>query len=650
MGLRNNALHVMLANGRVAPFYIREPPLDQIRWTIIDHLITIYKIKESDYVEEQPVYSINNMAIRLCNIYAHECERTRYLVLVRDGSGAKKPAVYRQRKSQPTARHIIFYKQHALLIEYAVLRMLYERGFGDRVFFITGADMSFTNHSATFISLHGKSAAGVTETTLLDNISSALEKKDTLFGNTKPPGEHGVFMYTYADCNTSGYLDMRLACLQCLGVEADTVMIELAANLQESKVVCTRDTDVVAILTAIGDTDTIVRLDNLSYRYNKSMFLTPSFYTSLVCNGWSVREPLNFQTETDRLYTLCDVESGCLTLPRDVPALHACWEVVITEKTTSIEHAARLLYQNGIRGALYVDLLRLIFGLPEVADTIALATHICLLLQSCHSSDQALFQELFNAVPRGTLVDAVLNASYEDRQLRCYAILCTLKPGPLCDIVDLYDENSASKRQRIDVQSIHNDYVDDDNGGESTAPDSIKHTPSHVKITEKELLSRYRVLRRMYKENSIPEHTYARYLLLCNVGPYFYLSKKRCLMTKPEKRNIKLMFMILSGTDYTFTLPGLGGNRILTTVIMQRGFGRWCLDLIRIWEEGSATSAAIYDHAVRLARLAGLSANKIKQTWTLETTNKCIRSMEYAYKLWTLQQPIYGPEYYQYDN
>lgn len=638
MGLRNNAFHIMLANGRVAPFYVREPPSSRIHWTIVDHLITIYRLKESDHLEGQTACSINNMATRLCDIYADECERTQYLVLVRDGRGAKKPAVYAKRKSCPIAKHIEFYREHAALIEYAVLHMLYERGFGDRVFFVTGADMSAADRTpAAFVSLYQQ--CGDASSTVVDNIAAALDGKETRYYNRKPTGVSGVFVYTCADVKTRGYENAKMACLRCEGVEADTVMIELANGLEGSTVVCTRDTDVVAIMTAVGDTDTIVRLNNLSYKVGKNFFLSP-FYNALVCG--SVREPetvLDFQTESGRMYTLCDVEPHCANIPRDIPALHACWETVAAKTALSPEIAARLLYRNGIRGALYVDLMRLIFGLPDFTDTVALAGRVCAFLQDCLAngvSERMLFHEIRDAVPEDAFVKAILSASYEDRQLRCYAVLCEINPRRLTRITGLYDENAQSpvKRPRIDDEET------------SDETDASSARPPRAAIIQNNLLSRYRSLHKMYKDESLSRHVYSRYLMLCNAGPFFYLSKKRNLMCDRKKRDIKLMFMILSGTDYTFTLPGLGGTKILTKVIAHREFGRWCLELVDAWSRGYASPTAVHEHAVKLAQIAGFSSDRATRTWTPDVTNKCIRSMEYAYKLWTGQRPAYGPDYY----
>lgn len=659
MGLRNKAFHVMLANGRVAPFYIRGPPVYDMNWTIVDHLITIYKIKESDYVEDQPLCSVTNMAARLRDIYADECTRTRYLVLVRDGHGSKKPAVCKQRESQPVPRHIVFYKQHAALIEYAVLHMLYDIGFGDCVFFVTGADMSAYDNATASLSLHQTCSEATRK--VADNIAVALDvgvrDEEASYYNKKPTGAHGVFMYTCADPHARGYLELLRACLQCRGVEADTVMIELAANLKDTKMVCTRDTDTIAILTAIGDTDTVLRLDNLSYKRDKNMFLTP-FYYCLVGSAQPAREPdlSNLETSAARLYTLCDVEADIVELPRDVRDLHESWEMIVTATTgITAERVARSLCRAGIRGALYVDLLRLTFGLPALTDTLAFATRIGTLIQvrddESKARENSLFNEIFAACPADAVVAAILDVSCEHRQRRRNAAMLEIDPKHApCESENEFLSPPNSKRprtqadERADYTKGYDQSCSDGQAAEIASEES--RDPPCSKITYKDLLSRYRTLRKMYESNSLREGTYGRYLALCNAGPYVYLSKKSSLLIDSKKRNIKLIFMILSGTDYTFTLPGLGGTKILTKTIAHRGFGPWCLELVEMWANGRAQSTAIHDHAIKLAQIAGLSARKINNAWTPEMTNKCINSMEYAYKLWTLQNPTYGPRYY----
>ncbi|KAF1394416.1 hypothetical protein PFLUV_G00000050 [Perca fluviatilis] len=92
MGLRHNAIHAMLANPHLAPFELIDRPCLPQDWTLIDHLMVIHKVKESDYIEDDPQGSILSMARTLALCYVSENEGSQCVVLVKDGTRAQKPA------------------------------------------------------------------------------------------------------------------------------------------------------------------------------------------------------------------------------------------------------------------------------------------------------------------------------------------------------------------------------------------------------------------------------------------------------------------------------------------------------------------------------------------------------------------------------
>lgn len=76
MGLKNNAMHAMLANPDLAPFKVIQRSCQIQDWTLIDHLVNIYKVEERDYVVHEPETSIMRMARRLASGYISEKQGT----------------------------------------------------------------------------------------------------------------------------------------------------------------------------------------------------------------------------------------------------------------------------------------------------------------------------------------------------------------------------------------------------------------------------------------------------------------------------------------------------------------------------------------------------------------------------------------------
>ncbi|KAK2847567.1 hypothetical protein Q5P01_010566 [Channa striata] len=129
----------MLANPNLAPFEVLDKPLEHKDWILIDHLMVIHKVKESDYVESEPATSVLNMARTLACNYMPEGPHARSVVLVKDGPGTQKPSVREIRTARVTAPHIEFCKRHPGEIEYAVKKLLADVGMKEKLFLVTGA-------------------------------------------------------------------------------------------------------------------------------------------------------------------------------------------------------------------------------------------------------------------------------------------------------------------------------------------------------------------------------------------------------------------------------------------------------------------------------------------------------------------------------
>ncbi|KAK2813567.1 hypothetical protein Q5P01_000724 [Channa striata] len=149
MGLKHRAIHAMLANPDLAPFEVLDEPLERQDWILIDHLMVIHKVKESDYVESEPATSVLNMARTLARNYMPEGPRARSVVLVKDGPGAQKPSVRGIRSARATAPHVEFCKRHLGEIEYAAMKLLADVGMKEKLFLVTGAEWG-----------HGESSPG----------------------------------------------------------------------------------------------------------------------------------------------------------------------------------------------------------------------------------------------------------------------------------------------------------------------------------------------------------------------------------------------------------------------------------------------------------------------------------------------------------
>jgi hypothetical protein len=116
----------MLANPHLAPFELIDRLWQQQDWTLIDHLMVIHKVKDSDYIEDDPQASIVSMARTLASCYISETAQC--VVLVKDGVGAQKLAVRESRLNRPPLPHIAFCKRNLCAIEYTMIKLLADKG------------------------------------------------------------------------------------------------------------------------------------------------------------------------------------------------------------------------------------------------------------------------------------------------------------------------------------------------------------------------------------------------------------------------------------------------------------------------------------------------------------------------------------------
>ena len=342
MGLRHDALHAILANPILSNLeLVREPAI--IEWLLIDHLMVIHKIKFEDLVEGSHDLSIQNMACRLADIYAVEAE-TSNMILVKDGPGLQKPYVADTRRAVSSQPHIIFCKNNLDAIESLAVHMLWTRGIC--VFLVVGA-------------------VAYTESLTQDKVPLVEVSGSWSFPSTRPERYKGVYVVGGQGTESSSE-DLLRACAKCSTVEADTLMMELACLLpgEGLKVLCTGDSDLLALLTAHGGSDVLVRLDNKSYFLNREMH--ESKFPGLLHVGSHrpgrqrkrIRRMLGCKphrgavdSRAPVLQDLIDIRDENIdTLLPHVRRQHLNWEQALGDSTVEV---LNFLLRYGIRGSLY---------------------------------------------------------------------------------------------------------------------------------------------------------------------------------------------------------------------------------------------------------------------------------------------------------
>lgn len=643
MGLRHKAFHAMLANPHLAPFELIEKSQQLQDWTLIDHLMVIHKVKEIDYFEGDSHKSISSMARRLALDYALETQGSRYVVLVKDGARAHKPAVREMRLNSPVAPHIEFCKSNLRAIEYAMMKLLAIMGLENNLFLVTGAKEDLLKDEPrtsvdNLVSFHQKwnverQACGdgsLFASTLEDPKGPECDPSNIDPGYAdrsinRPEGLSGVFIATFADPETTQVSVLRNACLLCTSTEADTLLVELANALTGYVTVCTGDSDVLAVLTACGREGITLRMDNKSYHENLSMhkssfgellFDTPNNHPSV--------PPFMGMTSIDRFRVLCDItaaddddggdggdgdddDDDDHLLPR-ARKQHNAFEAILDEYDTTKcnlkEKVARYLYLAGIRGSLYCSFLSVFF----------------------ESNAQERLDNLMRDVNQGSSAKTV---SYVFETL-CPASNNTLPSG--CELMES-PPSTGDKRKRSCLE-------------EPEVPDLANVSREVDPIKEqKRLMSYLKHMSKAYMNGMVPKGSHGRFLKLIQAGRYFFVRIKT--FQDNRARMEKLIFMALCGTDYNIVPMGLGIKRLMTgAVTNHKSFSSWCRELERLlWDVSEAPSDDYFKMGTRLATFTNVPAKTQSKHWTESTCGLMFKTMKYVWELWNLKRPKPGSEY-----
>ena len=357
MGLRHDALHAILANPMLSSLDLVEGP-GIIEWLLIDHLIVVHRIRPEDLVEGERELSIRNMALRLADIYTAEAG-AHNMVLVKDGPGLQKPYVADARRRAPTSPHIVFCRDNLEAIESLALSVLWGRGIP--VFLVVGAVAYATSSE--------QSKAPVVRIDVPQSTPTS-----------RPDGYKGVYIVG-GDGTEEPSADLSKACAKCSTVEADTLMMELARALPGNglKVLCTADTDLLALLTAHGSSGIVVRLENKSYRLDREMheskFPDLLHATRIQPGKHRRRGEGSIECESRRgapsrgspaLQDLIDVgDANIDALLPDARVQHLSWERALGESSAAV---LDVLLRCGVRGSLYRHLM--IFSDPSVVQNL----------------------------------------------------------------------------------------------------------------------------------------------------------------------------------------------------------------------------------------------------------------------------------------
>lgn len=585
MGLKNQALHVMLANPHLSPFEVIDRPESKCDWMLVDHLITRFRVKETDYVEGDRVRSIWNMARTLADLYIRESWTAECLVLVRDGHGAQKPAVRPIRDRYQPAPHIDFCRRNADAIDYLTLKLLCEANVPQAVFIVTGQEWSCAE------------ALGEPEyewpVYLVQYDTNGICTAD------KPTGFLGAFVSTVATVCAKGHLVfLGAACKKSVSTEADTLLVELANSLPGTAMVCTSDSDVIAVLTACGREGLTLRLTNTSYTSNRPMHTSvfgDMLMDSLSCVGLN---DVNFQSSELRLQALYDVKQHD-NVGGYVEERHGEWEQLLQlalgqsadagSTEIGVQRVAQYLYQGGIRGSVYGEFLHRVTALPtdrknDLAKIIVTRTHDCRV-----NTPKCTFHEtfeLFHDCCAGTAAPPI--------------------------------ESNKSKRPHDDRLTDHGP------------------TAKNVEIGQKQMRTSMHRLSKLYAEGKVPRYSNGRYLRLSAMSSHLHIRIKSEVLESESVKHKHLVFMILFGTDYTRTFQGLGPKG-LVKVGMDNSFGSWCEELNTAWLN-PATSFEQY-HALynKLAIMSKIAGKRIRCDGQLASLT--FRTMRYVYEMWRLADP-----------
>lgn len=629
MGLKHKAIHAMLANPHLAPFELIDRPCQRQDWTLIDHLMVIHKVKKSDYIEDDSQASIVSMARTLACGYISENAGSRSVVLVKDGTGAQKPAVREIRLNRPPVPHIEFCKRNLRAIEYTMMKLLADMGMKNKLFLVTGAkgdssedELLEGNSVDNLVSFHQKyldyqelqdNCVVVETLDVLKPPECELSDVDRSYADgsiDRPEGVNGVFVATFADPETSPVSILRDACLQCTSTEADTLLVELANVLEGSLTVCTGDSDVVAVLTACGRKGITMRVDNKSYHEGRDMHMS-TFGELLFATPENLLAKLSrseLASSEDRFRALCDITAEDEYLLQTTREQHNVFEVILDAHK---EDVARYLYLGGIRGSLYRVFL----------------------------SRFSELKDRHRLVVRDELRHAVDYAPSTKEPVRyIFETLCPASNESPPSGSEWDKPASAGEKRKVECLEDQVPELDLDDGAD------------YKLVLSKEqgkVLNGLKRLSKAYMDGMVPRGSYGRFLRLNQAGRHFFVRVKPDVIRDERDRTVKLFFMALCGTDYNIVPMGLGVKRLMTGVVTNyKSFSSWCQELKGLlWDVGSPRECDYYNMGMKLASLTKIPAKTRSKYWTEVNCGLMAKTMKYVYELWSLKRPRPGPEY-----
>lgn len=636
MGLKHRAIHAMLANPDLAPFEVLDEPLERQDWILIDHLMVIHKVKESDYVESEPATSVLNMARTLARNYMPEGPRARSVVLVKDGPGAQKPSVRGIRSARATAPHVEFCKRHLGEIEYAAMKLLADVGMKEKLFLVTGAEWGHGESSpgssagldGDLVSFHFR----YLDCRELEEDRSLLVAPDPLaavagpeeFSDLdpsycdgeirRPRGLSGLFVSTFAEPTSERLATLREACRGCGGSEADTLLVELANALEGAVTVCTGDSDLVAVLTASGREGLTLRLDNRSYREDRAMHDSPFGELLSEPNPERARgsglPPGDASSRDGRFRALCDVQLGDEGLLPRAQELHEDFERILEDHggASFRSEAVDYLYRGGVRGSVYV----------------------------------AFLGRFFESDARNDLNSFALELQKPRERSSANAVRYVFET--LCDTGEKRREETPTRA--ASSQKKKRKRRRDPGSGADGAEAMLGEPRKRVTVGMARMA-------KAYVNGAVPRASHARFLRLSRVGRHMFLRVKTAVVRDERVRAERVLFMALCGTDYSVTPVGLGIKRLLTGAVANRDlFSSWCAQLERsLWAppDGTREEAReppdFHGMAVALAGFTGIPPKIRDKHWTGAKCELMFRTLKYVCDLWALKKPQIGPEY-----
>lgn len=619
----------MLANPHLAPFELIDRPCLPQDWTLIDHLMVIHKVKESDYIEDDPQGSILSMARTLALCYISENEGSQCVVLVKDGTRAQKPAVRELRLNRTPAPHMEFCMRNLCAIEYTMMKLLADMGMKNKLFLVTGAKGECEGAKGecegtsveNLVSFHEKYTE---DDSVLPNMLNDLTPPECELCNVypsygeieRPDGLEGVFVASFADPASSQVSLLRDACLLCRSTEADTLLVELANVLTGSVTVCSGDSDVVAVLTACGREGITMRMDNKSYREGRDMHT--SSFGELLCASPQERHALKptfgeLSSSEDRFRVLCDIAAGDEHLLPETREQHKNFEASLDEHEEAEGrvdlklNVARYLYLAGIRGSVYVTFLSRFSSKGDRVKVLCRAVDA-----HCVNAKTVsfLFETLWPASDQG--LTAISDSEKptcvgEKRKISC---LQEHEKVPELELDDGVDVAELCKEQENVLRGLKR-------------------------------------LSKAYMTGLVQRGSHGRFLRLNRAGRCFFLCIKGDVIRDAKERAEKLVFMALCGTDYNKVPRELGIKRLMTVAVTKHTeFSSWCHSLRSLWDAIDTCSPRdCYNLGVQLSESAKVPKSVQSKYWTEFNCDLMVRSMKYVYELWNLMKPRPGSEY-----